>query len=1275
MKPDTMIFPRWLKVALVLSMLALVAGGAWFYRVQKQAMLYEAEENLNTIARLKANQIAAWRFERLGDANVLSKNEFFVSGVVRFLSSRTDENTRAILAYLRSLQVSYHYADILIVDPDGKLLLSLNGIKRPYNAYASALATALHDRTAVFISLHIGTEDRVPHFSVVAPLFSGAESARKPVGAAIMVIDASQFLYPLIQSWPTSSKTAETLLVRRDGDDVLFLNELRHQTDTALKLRIPLSRRDLPASMAILGQKGIVIGKDYRGVEVVSAILAVPESPWFMVAKVDAAEVFADWRHRSALIVAFILGVMFLIVTTGLLLWQREKKAHYRTLYLSEAAFRSSVERHSVTLKSIGDAVIATDARGMVELLNPVAEALTGWQDTEARGKPLQEVFCIVNEDTGLKVEDPVSKVLREGTVVGLANHTLLISRDGSRRPIADSGAPIRNEINEITGVVLVFRDQTEERWADRMSQIRSALIEFAATHTLEELLTKALDDINILIDSPIGFIHFVEDDQTTLSLQRWSSRTLSEFCRVEGKELHYSIEQAGVWADCARQKKPIIHNDYASLKNKKGTPEGHAVIIREIVVPTIRKDKVVAIVGLGNKPTDYTEKDAESLNFLADMIWELVERKRVEEALGQSEHRLRILIDAIPDLFWLKDQNGIYLLCNKAFERFFGAKETDIIGKTDHDFVDKDLADFFREHDRKAMAAGRPSMNEESLAFADGSRNGVFETLKTPIYDVNGALIGVLGISRDISDRKRAEKSLREKEQRYVSAQRMGRVGNWEYDVISETFWGSDEAKRIYGFDEQSSTFTVDDIENCIPERERVHQALVDLIERDKPYDLEFKILPIDGSSPKIIRSIAQLIRDASGTPAKIMGVIHDITEQKAADNERLRLEHQLHQAQKMESVGRLAGGVAHDYNNMLSVIIGFTELAFEKTAPDDLIRQDLNEVLDAAQRSTTITRQLLAFARRQAIAPKVLDLNETIEAMLKMLRRLIGEDIDLSWQPGSGRMPVFLDPSQIDQLLVNLCINARDAIGGVGKLTIETGRARFDTEYCDAHAGLIPGDFVMLAVSDDGCGMDKDTIDNIFEPFFTTKGVGEGTGLGLSTVFGIVKQNNGFINVYSEPGKGTTFKIYLPPHAEEGAIVKMSEAVNIPTGRGETVLIVEDEASILKLSQQIIENLGYHAMAASTPGEALALADEHVGDIHLLVTDVVMPEMNGRELAEKLQSHYPTLKVLFVSGYTANVIAHRGVLDKGVNFIQKPFSKNDLAVKMREALEKSAT
>ncbi len=1263
-------YSHWIRVALVLIVMTLGIGGAWFYHSQKLAARKQIAKSLHAIAELKASQIASWRKERLSDAAVLSENKFFIQGVDQFVNEKRKENKAKILSYLSSLKLNYDYTNMLLVDTAGRQLLNLGGNALLYEGYAASLPIAFRESRAIFIDLHVGPARHSPHISVLAPLISDAEPSKKAVGSVIMIVDAAKFLYPLIQSWPTNSQTAETLLVRRDGEDVLFLNDLRHQPNTALKLRIPLSRKNLPESMAILGQQGLVTGKDYRGVDVVAFILPVPESPWFIVAKVDSAEIFANWRFRSILIISLLIGLAAILGVAGLLLAQREKKVHFQKLFLSEAALRSNIERHSITLKSIGDAVISTDSKGRVELLNPAAEALTGWTEVEARGKLLETIFLIVNEETGEKVENPVTKILRDKTATGLANHTVLIARDGTRRPIADSAAPICDEENKILGVVLVFRDQAKERWAQRMTMIRLDLLKSSEARTIEEMLARALDEISKFFSSPIGFFLCVEADQKNISLQQWTTRTQSEFCKTGGKPGHNAIEQAGVWADCARQGRPVIHNDYATLAEKKGLPPGHTEIIRELVVPIKRGSKVVAILGLGNKPTDYTEKDKESLNLLADMIWELVEHKKVEAALVQSEHRLRILIDAIPDLVWLKDLDGTYILCNKTFERFLGAKEADIIGKTDYDLMDKDLANFFREHDRKAMAAGRSTMNEESLDFADGSHKGVFETLRTPLYDANGALIGVLGISRDISDRNRAEKSLREKEQRYASAQRMGRVGNWEYDVATESFWGSDEAKRIYGFDELKNAFSFDDIENCIPEREEVHQALVDLIEREKPYDLEFEILPVDGSPPKIIRSIAQLIRDASGAPIKIMGVIQDITEQKEAENERLRLEDQLHQSQKMESIGRLAGGVAHDYNNMLSVIIGYAELAFEKTEPDDLIREDLNEVLDAARRSTNITRQLLAFARRQTIAPVVIDLNETVEGILKMLRRLIGEDIDLSWKPGSGRMPVFIDPSQLDQLLANLCVNARDAIGGVGKLTIETGRISFDTEYCDAHDGFIPGDFVMLAVSDDGCGMDRDTLGNIFEPFFTTKGMGEGTGLGLSTVFGIVKQNQGFINVYSEPGKGTTFRIYLSPHAEEGTIVKVREAESIPTGRGETVLIVEDEASILKLTQQILENSGYHALAASTPGEALALAKEHAGNIHLLVTDVVMPEMNGRELAETLQVHYPTLKVLFMSGYTANVIAHRGVLDKGVNFIQKPFSKKDLAVKVWDAI-----
>ena len=431
-----------------------------------------------------------------------------------------------------------------------------------------------------------------------------------------------------------------------------------------------------------------------------------------------------------------------------------------------------------------------------------------------------------------------------------------------------------------------------------------------------------------------------------------------------------------------------------------------------------------------------------------------------------------------------------------------------------------------------------------------------------------------------------------------------------------------------------------------------------------------EFKARCKNGSHIWVSNN-TRVIYDQDGNIVRYEGHVTDITQRKQAEKEKHQLEAQYRQAQKMESVGRLAGGVAHDYNNSLSVIMGYTELAMMDADPKGPLHADLNQVLTASRRARDITRQLLAFARKQTIAPRVLDLNKNIESLLGMLGRLIGEDIDLAWLPGDGLWRVKMDPSQIDQILANLCINARDAIDGVGKITIETKNIVFDSAYCADHVGFVPGQFAMMALSDNGCGMEKEIMENIFEPFFTTKDVDKGTGLGLSTVYGIVKQNNGFINVYSEPGKGTTIKIYLP--RDEGTAVEIQEktAAEIPQGRGETILLVEDDLPILKLAEKLLHSLGYQVLVADTPQKAVRLAREHTGRIHLLVTDVVMPEMNGLELANELQAHYPDLKGMFMSGYTANAIAHHGVLDEGVHFIQKPFSKRDLAIIVRKVLD----
>jgi PAS domain S-box-containing protein len=439
---------------------------------------------------------------------------------------------------------------------------------------------------------------------------------------------------------------------------------------------------------------------------------------------------------------------------------------------------------------------------------------------------------------------------------------------------------------------------------------------------------------------------------------------------------------------------------------------------------------------------------------------------------------------------------------------------------------------------------------------------------------------------------------------------------------------------------------------------RDRIHT----LRDHNQPVPTNIEqILRIDGTTVEVEVTAAPFpFGDSRGTHV----ILRDVTE-------KLNLEEQLRQSQKMESIGRLAGGVAHDYNNMLSAIIGYTELALEKIDESSPLFMDLQEVLKAANRSASLTRQLLAFSRKQTINPEIVDLNKTLEHTLKMLKKLIGEGIDLAWVPNRKKTSLLIDPTQIDQVLANLCINARDAIDGVGKITIETDTVSINEEYCRTHLDFKPGEFVLLAVSDDGCGMEHEVAEKIFEPFFSLKGE-KGTGLGLSTVYGIVKQNKGFIHVYSEKGEGTTIRIYLPKYEGKASPVEKPTDEPIQEGYGQTILLVEDEAAIREMTQSMLERLGYHVLVARTPGEAIRLADKFKQEIALLLTDVVMPEMNGRELTRKLHETYPDLKTLFMSGYTANVIAHHGVLDKGIHFMQKPFSIKELSNKVTAAMSK---
>jgi PAS domain S-box-containing protein len=651
-------------------------------------------------------------------------------------------------------------------------------------------------------------------------------------------------------------------------------------------------------------------------------------------------------------------------------------------------------------------------------------------------------------------------------------------------------------------------------------------------------------------------------------------------------------------------------------------------------------------------------------------------ELRTAQAELEASRFRYFDLYDLAPVGYCILSEQGLILEANLTAATLLGTPRSALIKQPISRLILKDDQTIYYLYRKQLFETGESQECELRLVTSDGAL--FWAHLKgTAAQAEDGAPLCRVVIS-DITDRKQAEEALKKSEEKYrLIAENMSDVISL-LDMDLRFTYVSPSIARLSGFSvDESLKLSIEDImtPDSLSEVLKIfeEEIMADGLEKNDPYRsriIEYKQYTKDRSIVWV-ESNCRFLRDMDQKPVGILIISRDITERKVAGEEKEQLQSQLNQAQKMESVGRLAGGVAHDFNNMLGVILGHAELALLKADEDNDLISDLKEIQTAAKRSANLTKQLLTFARKEIISPRKLDLNDTVESMLNMLRRLIGEDIDLVWKPAAHIWPVKMDPSQIDQILANLCVNARDAIDGVGKLTIETGRKTFDEDYCSEHPGFIPGDFVLLAVSDNGCGMDKDTLSNLFEPFFTTKAVGKGTGLGLATIYGIVKQNSGFINVYSEPGQGSTFKIYLPRLVAAEDIDKAVPEKKAAAGGTETILLVEDEPTILRMTRMMLERKGYSVLPAATPGEAIEIAGNHTDKIHLLMTDVVMPEMNGRDLAGQLIRLYPEIKLLFMSGYTADVIAHQGVLDEGVAFIQKPFSMAEMTEKVRKVLD----
>ncbi len=882
----------------------------------------------------------------------------------------------------------------------------------------------------------------------------------------------------------------------------------------------------------------------------------------------------------------------------------------------AEENLRQSHQRYQQLVDHAHDGIFSLDVQGRFLFVNKGICSILGYTREELLGLNIIDTYAETEQEQGRK------RMVLLGRGEMIQFERLMKRKDGSFIIIEVSAW--KTEDGSIQAIV---RDITERRKAaNRLRESESRL----------RTVTENAPDTILQVDRQ-GTIVFVNRPLPGLPVEKVVGTKVVEWVPPD---YHAVVAQALDNAFSSGQRQ-----EYESAGPG---PHGETRHYNVRVMPVMTEGKTETAIYIA---TDITEK------------------RQVEEQSKMLNRQMQSMLSSISDAFFALDENMVVTYFNAAAETALGRNRQEVIGRKLFDAFPEGRGSIFDEKYTRAL--------RERIPLAFETHFGIEPYVNW--YDVRVYPFerGISVYFKIITDRKQAEAALLENEER-LRALSANLADGMVYQIdsgpagVERRFtYLSPAVERFHSLTVEAAQQNPGLIYGQVIEEDRARVAAEEAQAFAEKVKFETEVRVRMPSGEVRWRRFISSPRFTAAGRWFWDGLEVDVTEQKRVEEEKDRLQAQLNQAQKMESVGRLAGGVAHDFNNMLGVILGYTELAMQRLEPAQPLFAELGEIRKAAERSAEFTRQLLAFARKQTVAPKLLDLNETVEGMLKMLRRLIGEDIDLAWLPGKNLKPLKMDPSQIDQILANLCVNARDAISGAGKITIETGTAVFDKDYCDYNPGFLPGEYLLLAVSDDGCGMDSVTLSRLFEPFFTTKETGKGTGLGLATVYGIVGQNNGFIKVFSEPGHGAVFRIYLPqaPKAE-----KMPKAVSGKQvlGGSETILLVEDEPALIEMTTKMLQYRGYTVLAAATPGEAIRLARENAGAIRLLMTDVIMPEMNGRELANSLLSLSPDFRCLFMSGYSADVIAHHGVLDEGVHFIQKPFTMDELAAKVREALDR---
>ncbi len=977
--------------------------------------------------------------------------------------------------------------------------------------------------------------------------------------------------------------------------------------------------RDFAVLLAAVILSGYIGGV---GPGLLSTFLGAALMGHFLVPAFNSRHIASEsdlWRLAAFLIAGVLLSALI--------------QAQRRSRRLSQSSHRL----REVTLASIGDAVITTDAAGATTFLNPEAEELTGWKNAAAVGRPLGEVFQIINEETREAAADPVKKVLRLGAVTGLTNHTLLLSRSGREILISERAAPLRRPDDSLEGIAVVFRDVSESRKAE--TELHKRL-------ELQEQITR------IVNTAPAVIYSFRRRPDGTTCFP-FASPAIEEILGFSAEEL----TQDGTLAFAH------IHPEDLARVLASTEESAHDLTVWRcefrILSPTRGE------IWMEGRSVPERETDGSTLWY--GFFNDITERKQNEAAIQRSERKFRSYVENAPVAVFVADAEGRIVEWNPASIELFGYETPELQSLK--------VLDLHPEQDREQILGVLATLRKYGRAEGEYRclrKNGQEIWVLLRAVSLDGGYS--LGFLQDITERRRGEQDLRESRQRLQFAMDAGHLGVWSYDYITNEVVGDDRCREMFGVG-PTEEVTFQRFIDCIdPEvRDEVLRSVDrERLRQEGQLAIEYRIKLPDGRERWILAR-GRATAAAGGDLVRVDGLVMDISEQRQAEAKVRQLEEQFRQAQKMEAVGRLAGGVAHDFNNLLMVIQGYTEMLRDELPDAGNGKRYSEEVLKATSRAAGLTRQLLAFSRKQVLCPVVLNVNRVVQETSKMMTRLLGEDINFALDLTPSLWAAEADEDQMGQVLLNLAVNARDAMPHGGALTISTRNVSVGSGGVEQRSWIGAGDYVALTVCDTGVGMDEKIKEHLFEPFFTTKEAGKGTGLGLATVYGIIQQSNGYVWVDSKPGQGACFTIYLPATSKK--VPEQFSGTREQNPRGsETVLVVEDETSLHGTLLEFLAGLGYTVLAAKSPQEALAMACQRQGVIELLITDVVMPGMYGTNLAVKLRELRPGIQTIFMSGYVNDAEVRSAMTKSSSAFLQKPFTLHTLAQKIREVMAPTA-